>query len=179
MSQESTVSPNPFRLILDRVREASSADKEAVATQAVGETIPFMATVGAEVVVYTPEKVQVALPDRPAVHNHVGTPHAAALALLAESATGLVMAMNLPDGAVPLLRNMNVDFRRMATGRVTARAVLPEAEQERIAARPIGKVDVNVELTADDGREAEDGPAEAAVTGTMQWAWLPEAKVRR
>ncbi len=180
MSKESpTVSPNPFRLILDRVQGASSADKLAVATEAVGETIPFMATVGAEVEVYTPGEVRVALPDRPAVHNHVGTPHAAALALLAEAATGLVMAINLPDGAVPLLRTMNVDFRRMATGRVTARAALPEAERERIATHPIGKVNVDVELTSGARGEAGDGPAEAAVTGTLQWAWLPEARVQR
>lgn len=179
MSHESTVSPNPFRLILDRVRDASSSNKAAVATEAVGETIPFMATVGAEVEVYTPEEVRVALPDRPAVHNHVGTPHAAALALLAEAATGLVMAMNLPDGAVPLLRSMNVDFRRMATGRVTARSMLSASDRERIAARPIGKVDVEVELTGGAGGGAGDGPAEAVVTGTLQWAWLPEAKVQR
>ena len=35
MAQESpTVSPNPFRLILDRVRDASPTDKAAVATEA-------------------------------------------------------------------------------------------------------------------------------------------------
>ena len=180
MSKESqTVSPNPFRLILDRVRDASSADRTAVATEAVGKTIPFMATVGAEVEVYTPGEVRVALPDRPAVHNHVGTPHAAALALLAEAATGLVMAMNLPDGAVPLLRSMNVDFRRMATGRVIARAALSETERERIATRPIGKVDVGVELTSGAKDEAGEGSPEAAVTGTLQWAWLPTSRVRR
>lgn len=174
-----SASPNPFRLILNRVRDASSPDKAAVATEAVGKTIPFMATVGADVEVYTPNEVRVALPDRAAVHNHVGTPHAAALALLAEAATGLVMAMNLPDGAVPLLRSMNVDFRRIATGRVTARAALPEADRDRIAARPIGKVDVDVELTSGAESDTEDLPAEAAVTGTLQWAWLPEARVRR
>jgi len=180
MAQESpTVSPNPFRLILDRVRDASPTHKAAVATEAVGETIPFMATVGAEVDVYTPSEVRVSLPDRPAVHNHVGTPHAAALALLAEAATGLVMAMNLPDGAVPLLRTINVDFRHMATGRVTARAALSEAEQKRIAARPIGKVDVVVELTSDAGSDTENSPTGAAVAGTLQWAWLPEERVRR
>ena len=181
MSKESqTVRPIPFRLILDRVRDASSADRAAVATEAVGETIPFMATVGAQVEVYTPGEVRVALPRPPGGTQSRRTPHAAALALLAEAATGLVMAMNLQDGAVPLLRSMNVDFRRMATGRVIARArALGDGTRTHCHTPPIGKVDVGVELNSDARGEAGEGPPEAAVTGTLQWAWLPASRVQR
>jgi acyl-coenzyme A thioesterase PaaI-like protein len=165
----SSPSPNPFREIFSSCRDLDAGEREAAVTEAVAETIPFMGTAGVEVETYTPEAVAVALPDRPAIHNHVGTPHAAALALLAEAATGLVVALNLPDGAVPLLRSMNVDFRRMAQGRVTATARLDADQQNHIGARAIGRVSVDVTLDA--------GTDEPPVTGTLQWAWIPERRL--
>lgn len=192
MPKPTSTTSNPFRDIYERVRlEAErsegglSDDERALAvTKAIGETIPYMATAGVQVEVYTPTSVVVALPDRPAVHNHVGTPHAAALALLAEAATGLVVALNLPDGAVPLLRSMSVDFRKMATGRITASASLSEEEQERVAARPIGKIDVDVELrrASAESTSSTDGSADAPlppVKGALQWAWIPKERLQR
>ena len=162
---------NVFQSILDAHASRENPERARAITADIGDTIPFVVTAGVDIETYTPAQVQVALDDRPAVHNHVGTPHASALSLLAETASGLVVALNLPEGAVPLLRSMQVDFRRMAHGRVTARAVLSSKEQQRIADRPIGKVDVEVSLVSPD--------AEApAVTGTLQWAWLPESRVR-
>ncbi|PEN13403.1 DUF4442 domain-containing protein [Longibacter salinarum] len=161
-------SSNPFREILQQHRDAGEDRRAEQITRAVGSTIPFMSTAGVNIDVYTPQRVVVTLPDRPPVHNHVGTPHAAALALLAEAATGLVVALNLSDGSVPLLRSMNVDFRRMARGTVHAEAALGEETQQRITRRPIGKVMVDVELLAD---------GETAVTGALQWAWIPASRL--
>lgn len=156
-----------FRAIYDRYKDAPASDRAGLVTDAIGETIPFVATSGVRVETYAPERVVVALPDRKPVHNHVGTPHAAALALLAETATGLVVALNLQSTSVPLLRSMNVDFRRIARGRVTAEAALDEAERSRLSDRPIGKVDVSVEIRT----------AEVVAQGTLQWAWLPEDRM--
>jgi len=162
---------NVFQSILDAHGSREDPERARAITADIGDTIPFVATAGVEIETYTPVQVRVALDDRPAVHNHVGTAHASALSLLAETATGLVVALNLPEGAVPLLRSMQIDFRRMARGRVTARAALSPAEQERIAGRPIGKVDVEVSLVSPDAEEP-------AVRGTLQWAWLPESRMQ-
>jgi len=161
--------PNPFRDIFEAYGAANGAPDSEKITEAIGRTIPFMATVGVRIDTYTPERVVVALPDHSSVHNHVGTPHAAALALLAEAATGLVLALNLSDGAVPLLRSMNVDFSRMARGTVTAEAALQADDRSRIAERPIGKITVDVSLHADGDRPP--------VSGALQWAWIPESRL--
>lgn len=166
-----TAGRNVFQAILDTHGSRGDPERARAITADIGDTIPFVATAGVEIETYTEGQVRVALDDRPAVHNHVGTPHASALSLLAETASGLVVALNLPEGAVPLLRSMQVDFRQMAHGRVMARAALSSAEQERIAGRPVGKVDVEVSLFTSDAEKP-------AVTGTLQWAWLPESRIR-
>ncbi len=42
------------------------------------------------------------------VQNHIGGIHACGMALLSESATGLVFGMNVPDSHVPLIKSMKV-----------------------------------------------------------------------
>jgi acyl-coenzyme A thioesterase PaaI-like protein len=96
--------------------------------------------------------------------------HAAALALLTETASGLVVALNVPPGSAPLLRTMEVSFDRYAQRAVVAEATLTADESERIQARPIGRVHVEVALTAPDADET-------LVSGELEWAWLPEEKL--
>ena len=48
------------------------------------------------------------------VQNHLRGVHAAAMALLAETATGAVVGMTLPDTRIPLLKTMHVDYVRRA-----------------------------------------------------------------
>lgn len=160
---------NPFAAILDRYGNHPAPWRRPLVTHAVGQTIPFVDTAGVAVDTYTPTRVVVHLDDRPDVHNHVGGLHAAAMGLLAETASGLVVALNLTPPAVPLLRTMTVDFRQMATGRVTATATLSDDETDRLRERPIGKIDVDVRLT--------DASGTAPVTATLQWAWVPRSKL--
>jgi len=162
---------NPFARIADAYASHPESLRQPLVTRAVGETIPFVATAGCYVDTYTPTRVTVSLDERRAVENHIGGMHAAALALLAETASGLVVALNVTPPGVPLLRTMNVDFRRVASGRVTATATLTEADAETIASRPVGRMDVNVRI--------EDASGEEPVEAVLQWAWLPKSKLQR
>ena len=160
---------NPFARIAKDYADATGATRRAWISKAIGETIPFVATAGCTIETYTPTRVVVRLDDRTAVHNHVGGMHAAAMGLLAETATGLVVALNLTPPAVPLLRTMTMDFQRMADGAVRAEARLTDDEATRIRERPIGKIDVGVRCT--------DESNETPVDGTLQWAWIPEDRL--
>lgn len=162
---------NPFAAIYDRYGALPASWRQPLVTHAVGQTIPFVATAGCVIDTYTPSRVVVGLDDRRDVHNHVGGMHAAAMSLLAETASGLVVALNLTPPAVPLLRTMRVNYRQMASGRVTATATLSDEETTRLRDRPIGKIDVDVRLTDDAGRDPVDG--------TLQWAWVPASKLNR
>lgn len=52
------------------------------------------------------------------VQNHIGGVHACGMALAAESATGIIMGMNVPDSRLTLCKSMAVDFKRMSKGAV-------------------------------------------------------------
>jgi len=163
-------SPNPFRRIAERYADVPPALRRPLVTKAVGETIPFVDTTGCFVEAYTPRRVAVRLDNEGRLQNHLGGLHAAALALLAETATGLVVALNVPDGSSPLLRTMDVSFDEFARDAVQAEATLTDDEGGQIQSRPIGQIEVDVRLTA-------PGDDATLVAGTLTWAWLPEERL--
>lgn len=163
-------STNPFARIADRYADVPPHLRRPLVTQAVGQVIPFVQTAECFIEAYTPTRVAVRLDNRREVQNHLGGLHAAAMALLAETASGLVVALNVPPASSPLLRTMNVSFDRFARHAVEAEAVLSTDTAERIHSRPIGRVDVDVQLTAPE----DDDPL---VSGTLEWAWLPKDRL--
>lgn len=165
-------STNPFVRIADRYADVPARLRRPLVTKAVGEVIPFVNTAGCFVEAYAPRRVAVRLDNRTAVQNHLGGLHAAALALLAETASGLVVALNVPDGSAPLLRTMDVSFERFSRRSVQAAATLTEEEAERIQARSIGQIEVTVALTA-------PGDDATLVSGSLKWAWVPEEQGNR
>ena len=160
---------NRFTEITRRFADQPDTERRALVSEAVGHTIPFVGTAGLFIETMTPTEVAVRLRDRRAVHNHVGGLHAAAMTLLAETATGLVVAQNVVAASVPLLRALEVQFRRRAEGSLHAVATLTAAEAERIQTSEIGKLDVPVRLTDESGAH----PVECA----MHWAWMPARRV--
>jgi acyl-coenzyme A thioesterase PaaI-like protein len=161
---------NPFTRIADRYADSPERMRPPLVTRAVGTVIPFVATAGCFVEAYTPMRVAVRLDNREAVQNHLGGLHAAALALLAETASGLVVALNVPPASSPLLRTMDVSFDRFARHTVQAEATLSADEADRVQSHPIGKIDVDVTLTAPDDDTT-------LVSSALQWAWVPEERL--
>ena len=143
--------PAPFR---DRVRSL-----------VVGRTIRFVGTAGVRVEALGDRQVTASLPNAGRVQNHIGGVHAAATALLAETATGLAVGLNVHDGATPVLKSMRVDYVRPAEGGVRAVATLSEADSGRLRTEPRGEVTVPVTVTDDAGPEP--------VACEMVWAWTP------
>jgi len=163
-------STNPFAEIAARYAGLSGSLRRPLVTRAVGSVIPFVETAGCFIDAYTPTRVAVRLDNREAVQNHLGGVHAAALALLAETASGLVVALNVPSESAPLLRTMDISFERYAQKTVQAEAVLTTDESEHIQSKPIGRMDVDVTLTAPESDET-------LVSSELEWAWLPEEKL--
>lgn len=161
---------NPFVRIADRYAEVPGRLRRPLVTKAVGEVIPFVETAGCFIEAYRPHRVAVRLDNREAVQNHLGGLHAAALALLAETATGLVVALNVPGGSAPLLRTMDVSFEEFARRSVQAEATLTEDEMEHIRSRAIGQTGVAVTLTV-------PGDDTTLVSGSLKWAWVPEERL--
>jgi uncharacterized protein (TIGR00369 family) len=109
-----------------------------------------------------------ALRNRRKVQNHIGGVHAAAMALLAETATGAVLGMTIPDTHLPLLKSMHIDYVRRATGGLRAEATLPEDLRRRVLTEEKGDFAVPVKVTDDNG--------EVPIQAQMVWAWVPKKK---
>ena len=161
---------NPFARIADRYRDVHPRLRRPLVTKAVGEVIPFVDTAGCFIEAYTPRRVAVRLDNETRLRNHLGGLHAAALALLAETATGLVVALNVPDGSSPLLRTMDISFDTFAREAVQAEATLTDDESAQVRSRSIGQIEVDVTLTTPDDETT-------LVSGSLKWAWVPEDRL--
>jgi acyl-coenzyme A thioesterase PaaI-like protein len=128
-------------------------------------TVPFTGTAGLDFVNLTPSQAEIAIPNRKRVQNHIGGVHASAMNLLAETATGMVVGMNVRDDCLPLAKELKMSFRKRATG--SLRAVATLSDEQRAAMQASDKGEVKVSVTVTD--EAGINPVECEVI----WAWIP------
>ena len=100
------------------------------------------------------------------VQNHIGGIHAAGTALLGESATGFVVGTNLPGDKLPLLKSMQVNYLKRATGALEANASLTDEQIQMMRTEDKGEVEVAVTITDETGIEP--------VSAIYIWAWVPK-----
>jgi acyl-coenzyme A thioesterase PaaI-like protein len=130
--------------------------------------VPFTRTARVEFIEMTPQRVEVRLPNEHRVRNHIGGIHASAMNLLAETATGMAIGLNVRDDCVPLAKHMTMAFRKRATGALRAVAVLTDAQRQAMQASDKGEMQVQVTVTDETGIE----PVECEFT----WAWIPSSR---
>lgn len=102
------------------------------------------------------------------VQNHIGSVHAAAMALLAESATGFIVGVNLPGDKLPLIKNMNLSYVKRAQGDMLAVASLTDEQILKMQTEEKGEVTVQVKVT--DANNIEP------IICEMIWAWVPKKR---
>ena len=90
------------------------------------------------------------------------------MALLAESATGFIVGLNLPGDKLPLIKSMNLQYVKRATGDMTAVASLTDEQIAMMQRQEKGEVLVKVTVT--DANSVEPLICE------MLWAWVPKRK---
>ena len=133
---------------------------------AFGTTVRFVRTAGVRFEDLREERALLHLPNRRKVQNHIHTAHAAAVALLGESATGAVFGMSVPDDKIPLLRSMRINYVKRSKGDLRAEAMLSEQERKRILNDEKGDITVPVKITDETG--------EPTVEAEFIWAWRPK-----
>ncbi len=106
------------------------------------------------------------LRNRKRVQNHIGTIHAAAMALLAETATGLLVGMNIPDDRVPVIKSLKVSYQKRAVGDMRAEAHLQPEQIALMRTEQKGEILVAVKVTDEEGKEP--------IQCEMLWAWTPK-----
>lgn len=161
-----TTTPNRMQRQLGRLDGVPHFLRPWVQSMVLRRAVPFTGTAGLDFVTLRPEQVEIGLRDRSRVHNHIGGVHASAMNLLAETATGMVVGLNVRDDCVPLAKELKMAFRRPARkGTLRAVATLTETQREQMRATDKGEVKVQVTVTD----EAGANPVECEIT----WAWIP------
>ena len=102
------------------------------------------------------------------VQNHIKGVHAAAMTLLAETATGMVVGMNVRDDCLPLAKELKVAFKKRAQGALRAVATLTVEQRALMQQSDKGEVQVQVTVTDETGAE----PVQCEFT----WAWIPSSR---
>ena len=129
--------------------------RATIISKVFGRVVPLVGTAGLRYEELTSERVVVSLRNRRPVQNHINGIHAAAMALLAETATGFVVAMNLPDDKLPLIKSLKVNYGKRSQGDMRAVATLSPEQVQHIRSTPKGEVVVPVMVPQRDPPAAQ------------------------
>ena len=159
--------PNRLQRQLERLSEVPAFARPWYRNIVLRRAVPFIGTAGIKFVDLSPERVEVTLANERKVQNHLQGIHASAVNLLAETATGMVVGMNVRDDCLLLAKEIKMAFKKRATGALRAVAVLTPEQRAALQASDKGEINVSVVVTD----EAGISPVECEFI----WAWIPDA----
>jgi acyl-coenzyme A thioesterase PaaI-like protein len=157
---------NPLRNFVDKVNHYPSWLSSFLITQIFRYKVKLAGTAGVEILHTDCKTVTYRQKNRRKTQNHIGSVHAAAMALLAESSTGFIVGINLPGDKLPLMKRMELDYVKRATGDLIAVASLTEQQIALMQSEPKGEVNVAVKVT--------DAQGVVPLECVMVWAWVPK-----
>jgi acyl-coenzyme A thioesterase PaaI-like protein len=159
---------NALQKQLAKFQGLPAAMRPGVVSFLLGQVVPMVGSAGLRFDEVTPQRVVVSIRNRRRVQNHIKGLHAAAMALLAETATGFCVGMNLPDDKLPLIKSMHIDYLRRAQGDMQAVAHLTADQIQQILTLEKGEVTVAVQIT--------DSSGQTPIDAQMVWAWVPKSR---
>jgi acyl-coenzyme A thioesterase PaaI-like protein len=159
---------NRMSKMLRHVEKVPSPLRTRARSLLVGSIVKFVGTARLDIEELTHERAVVFIRNRKSIQNHIGGVHAAAMALIAETATGFVVSMNVPDDRIPVIKSMTVRFLKRSKGSMRAVAELTREQIDLIASAPKGEVVPRVVVTDEEGKEP--------IACEMVWAWTPKRR---
>lgn len=161
---------NKFSTIIAKVNKTPMFIRSTLLTKLFASKVKFAGTTGIVIKEVTPKKTLLFLANKKSVQNHIGGIHAIAAAVLAESATGIVFGMNVPDSKLPLLKSMQVNYQRRMQGGLSAVARLSDEQIATITQDEKGSIYVQVTI--------EDESGQAPIECQMEWAWVSKKRTK-
>jgi|TARA_B110000211_G_C13921504_1_gene482987 uncharacterized protein (TIGR00369 family) len=160
--------PNRLTTVVNTFQKMPSPIRTFALSKAMGKVIKYVGTSGLRFEKLTPNECIVVIPNRKKVQNHIGSVHAAAMGLLAETATGFMTGLTVPDNRIIVIKSMHLEYLKQAKGDMTAVATFSDEQVEFIKNNE--KADINVPVVITDEKGVE------TVKATMIWAWTPKRK---
>ncbi len=140
-------------------------------SKAFGRIVPMVGSANIRYLEVSHAKVVVKIENHRAMQNHIGQVHACAMALIAETATGFVTGMNVPDSCIVLIKSLKVDFKRPSKGAITAVATLTDEQQKLMQNSEKGETLVSVIVTDETNQEP--------IQCEMLWAWVAKSQLKK
>ena len=174
-AQKSSLKPinNQFSKLLAVTKYLPAGARASILSKAFGKVVPYVGTTGIYYETVEPNQVVVSLNNTKAVQNHIGSVHAVAITLLAETATGFILGLNLPSDRVLLIKSYSVNFYRpIKKGQIAAVATLSDEQRLEILNTPKGEMIIPC-VIHDRESDSERDP----ITVDMTWAWVPKSEL--
>ncbi|OTG64662.1 DUF4442 domain-containing protein [Acinetobacter silvestris] len=140
-------------------------------SKAFGRVVPMVGTAHIKYIEVSHSQVIVEIQNHRAIQNHIGQVHACAMALIAETATGFVTGMNVPDHCIVLIKSLKVDFKRPTKGNMKAVATLTDEQITLMQSTEKGETLVSVSVTDETGQEP--------IQCEMLWAWIAKSQLKK
>ncbi|MDO9403646.1 MAG: DUF4442 domain-containing protein [Polaromonas sp.] len=157
--------PNRLERQLSEIADVPAFARNWFRSVVLRRAVPFTRTAGLDFLQVDCDRVEIGIRNERKVRNHIGGVHASAMNLLAETATGMVVGMNVRDDCIPLAKEMKMVFHKRATGSLKAVATLSEEQRALIRATDKGEITVPVVVTDEAGVNP--------VACEFVWAWRP------
>ena len=164
---------NQFTKLLSVTKYLPANARSKILSKAFGKVVPYVGTTGVYYETVEPNQVVVSLSNSKSVQNHIGSIHAVAVTLLAETATGFILGLNLPSDRILLIKSYSVNFYRpLKKGQVAAIATLTDAQRLEILNTPKGEMVIPCVIKDRDSDSERD-----SITVEMTWAWIPKSEL--
>jgi len=159
---------NPLRIFADSAMKRPLWLRFKILTWMFRYKVKLVGTCKMEIKETDLKSVTFFVKNRKKVQNHICSVHAAAMALIAESATGFIVGVNLPGDKIPLIKSMNLKYVKRAYGYIQATASLNDEQIHILQNEPKGDFLVDVKVIDENGNEP--------VIAEMHWAWIEKDK---
>lgn len=169
---------NQFTKLLTLTKYLPANVRAKILSTAFGKIVPFVGTAGIYYETVSPNQVVVSLENDKKVQNHIGSVHAVAVTLLAETATGFILGLNLPSDRVLLVKSYNVNFYRpLKKGQVAAVATL--SDEQRLHILNTAKGEMVIPCYIEDRSAQQQDSQKNPITVEMTWAWIPKDELKQ
>lgn len=159
---------NTLNKIVSNINKLPEIVRSKALSTLFGKTVKFTGTTGIKVEELTVRRAVISLKNKKSVQNHIGSVHAVASILIAESATGYLIGMNISDKCVPVIKTIRADYVKRASGDMKAVASLTSEQIKLIQSSDKGETVVPVTVTDGEGKEP--------IIMEMVWAWTPKKR---
>lgn len=128
------------------------------------KNVPFLKTTNIKFTKINREEVIVTVKNTKKIQNHIHGIHACVMALLAETSSGFILGINVPDEKIVLLKSMEIKYNKIAKGNMKAIATINDEQVVLMQNEDRGNIIVPVQVYD----ETNQNPIQVK----MNWAWI-------